>query len=218
MSAAISFQVLFELLSVASVSAVSYVSTNFDNLIILSAYSIKPGFRRLYVSAAFISVCLTVLFVSLALALAAEALPKDKVRYMGLIPMAIGAYHLLQLFRTQIGSESPRFDEPVDQIGVAAYLAFASVLLANSTDTIGAMTPLFADLKPIFIVACFTAAIAGAVAMSSLANTLARHPASRYHLEKWAKWILPFLMIGIGALILTDEPLDIFVTTGSESM
>ncbi len=52
---------LIEALSVASVAAMSYVSTNFDNLVVLSAYGAKPGYRPLYVKLTFICVCLTVL-------------------------------------------------------------------------------------------------------------------------------------------------------------
>ena len=36
---------LIEAMSVGSLAAISYGSTNFDNLVILSAYSVKPGYR-----------------------------------------------------------------------------------------------------------------------------------------------------------------------------
>jgi hypothetical protein len=66
------------------------------------------------------------------------------------------------------------------------------------------MTPLMADLKPVFVLAGFVAALLAAIAMSALAHVLALHPASKIHL-------LPFLLVGIGLLILIEKPSDIFV-------
>lgn len=192
-------------------AAVSYVSTNFDNLVILSAYGVKSGYRPLFVRLTFIFVCLTVLVASFSLAQAADALPTGKIRYLGLIPMGLGGYHLLRLIIDRASGEEPRLTEPAGPIAFSAYLSFALVLLANSGDTIGVMTPVLADLRPAFVLACFAAAMAMAIFMSSLASALARHPASRVYLEKLAKWVLPFLLIGIGILIFTDEPSDVFV-------
>ena len=61
-----STHVLIEALSVASFAAVSYVSTNLDNLVLLSAYGAKPGTRPLFVKLTFVFVCFVVLLVSLA--------------------------------------------------------------------------------------------------------------------------------------------------------
>jgi cadmium resistance protein CadD (predicted permease) len=61
------------------------------------------------------------------------------------------------------------------------------VLLANSSDSVSIMTPLFADLKPMFVLTCFAAAVTTAILMASLANYLARHPATRTFVEKTGK-------------------------------
>jgi cadmium resistance protein CadD (predicted permease) len=97
LSAPVSTHVLIEAVSIASVSAVSYVSTNLDNLVILSAYGAKPGYRPFFVKLTFVSVCLVVLLVSLALARAADTLPPVDLRYLGLIPLTLGAYQLVRL-------------------------------------------------------------------------------------------------------------------------
>ena len=96
-------------------------------------------------------------------------------------------------------------------MGFATYIGFALVLLANSSDSVSVMTPLLADLKPLLVLVTFAAAVVMAILMTWLANVLAHHPASRAYLEKIAKWALPFLLIGIGVLILRDEPSDIFL-------
>lgn len=97
---------LIEALSVAGVAAISYVSTNFDNLVVLSAYGAKPGYRSLYVKLTFIGVCVTVLFVSLMLAQAADnSISAKQVRYLGLIPIALGFYQLLKLMMNRVGGK-----------------------------------------------------------------------------------------------------------------
>ncbi|MGO9723490.1 MAG: cadmium resistance transporter, partial [Methylocella sp.] len=207
----VSTHVLIEALSIASLAAVSYVSTNLDNLVVLSAYGAKPGTRPFFVKLIFVFVCVTVLLISLALARAADTLPTVDLRYLGLLPITLGAWQLVQLMMGWGADKSDGPDKSKGPIGFAAYSGFALVLLANSSDSVGIMTPLFADLKPTFVFICFAAAVATAILMSSLANYLARHPATRTFVEKAGKWVLPFLLIGIGLLIFTDKPADIFL-------
>lgn len=73
------------------------------------------------------------------------------------------------------------------------------------------MTPLFADLKPPFVLISISAAVMVAILMGALANLLIRYRKMRSFVEMFGKWVLPFLLIGIGLLILTDKPADVFV-------
>ena len=200
---------LAETISVMGVTGAAFVSTNLDNLVVLSAYAAKPGYRPLPIKLSFVLVCLLVLVVSLALGRAAGALPADKIRFLGLIPMGLGIYQIARLFLGAVDeSPSPEIS-PANEI--SAYLGFALVMLANSSDSVSVLTPLMADLKPVFVVAGFAAALIAAVAMSALADFLAQRAASKILLETFAKWVLPFLLVGIGLLILIDKPSDIFV-------
>jgi len=203
---------LFKTLSVAGVAAIAYVSTNFDNLVFLLAYGVKPGFKPRLVNLTFLLVCLVVLVASLVLALAVTTLPPDRIRYVGLIPIGYGCYHLAQIFAGRVGGNVPGPNEDPSPIGFSAYLGFALVLLANSGDTMSIMMPIFANLRPVFVLACFAAGIAMAMLLSALASILARYPESRRQLEKLHKWVLPFLLIGVGILILTETSVEMFVT------
>ena len=104
MSAPVSTYVLIEALSIASLAAVSYVSTNLDNL-----------------ELTFDFVCFVVLVVSLALARAADSLPTVDIRYSGLIPLTLGAYQLVQLTMGQCGEKAGEPDKTPGPIGFAAY-------------------------------------------------------------------------------------------------
>ena len=69
--------VLAEAISVMGVTGAAFVSTNLDNLVVLSAYAAKPGYRPLPIKLSFVLVCLLVLVVSLALGRAAGALRRS---------------------------------------------------------------------------------------------------------------------------------------------
>ena len=94
MKALFSSYELLELASVASLTAASYASTNFDNLVVLSAYCARPGYQTFHIKLTFVLASLTVLVISLALGNAADALPANKIRYLGLVPIALGCYQL----------------------------------------------------------------------------------------------------------------------------
>lgn len=212
-----SFAAAVELIGVMAVTGAAFASTNVDNLVLISAYDARPGYRPVFLKLTFILVCLTVLSVSLALARAADTLPAGMIRYLGLIPMAIGAHQAVKLLVGQISAlkaadQGAGPEAAPNWNGIFAYLGVALVLLANSSDSVVVLAPLLADLKPAYVMADFVAALATAFVMSVLAHRLARHPASRIYLEKFAQWALPFLLIAIGLLIFTDEPAAILLS------
>ncbi len=202
---------MMEAFGVAGLAATSYASTNFDNLLVMSAYGVKPGFKPVFVRLTFLGVCLTVLIISFALAQAADSFAAGKIHYLGLIPLALGLQQIGSLLLWRRAKEDAEAAQLAPQIGVTAYLGFALVLLANSGDSVGMMTPLLADLQPAFVPACFLAAVAAAAAMSWLANFLAQRPQLKIHLERVAKWGLPFVLVAIGLLIFANQPSDLLV-------
>lgn len=203
--------VLIESVGVAGVAALSYGATNLDNLMVVAAYAAKSGYRPRFVKLAFVIVCITVLLISLALAQAADALPPDRLRWLGVVPMALGSWHLaVAIGRWQRGAGRDD-DAPSDAIGAAGYVGFALALLGNSSDSVAVMTPLLADLKPALALACFSAAVATAVLMGGLATYISGYPAWRARIEPLSEWAVPFILIAIGALILAGAPSDALI-------
>jgi cadmium resistance protein CadD (predicted permease) len=200
-----------ETVGIAGLVAFSYASTNLDNFIVLSAYSARPGYRPLFGRLAFVSVCLTVILASLLLARVADSLIADKLRYLGLIPLRLGLYQLGKLvFRRYQPDGQDEADKDPSLVELSFYLGFALALLANSSDSVIVLTPIFADLKLAFIFICAIAAVV-AIAMSGVAGYIGTHPLLRAQVEKIGPWALPFLLIGIGLMILSNKPDDAFV-------
>jgi len=204
-------RVAIEAIGIAGAVAVAYASTNIDNFLVLSAYSAKSAYRPFYIKLTFVLVCLIVILVSLGLARAADEIIAGRLRYLGAIPVAIGLYHLGKLVFRRVGTEDGgRGDEP-GRAGWSIYLGFGLALLANSSDSVIILAPILAELKLLFVVACTIGATAVALAMSGFATFVVGHPILRVRIEKIAEWALPVLLIGIGAMILSDRPKDAFI-------
>ncbi len=205
MSALEALPVVIEAIGIAGVVAVSYASTNVDNLVILSAYCAKSGYRPLFVKLTFVLVSLIVLLVSLGAAQAVDALLADKLRYLGALPIGLGLDSLAKLAFPPT-TEDARLDEFPASAAWSIYLGLALTLLANSSDSMIVLAPVLGDLRPAFVFACVLAAAAVALGMSSLASLVGGNPLLRAQFEKLADWLLPFLLIGIGVMIIADIP------------
>ena len=206
-----SFGSSIEALGIAGLVAFSYASTNLDNFLVLSAYSAKPGYRPIYGRLAFVSVCLTVIVASLALARVADTLIADKLRYLGVIPLGLGLYQLGTLAFQRSQPDETGEDKAPALVASSFYFGFALALLANSSDSVIVLTPIFADLRLAFIVICAIAAVVVALTLSSVASFIGTHPLLRVQVERIGEWALPFLLIAIGLLILSNKPDDAFV-------
>jgi len=108
------------------VAAMSYVSTN---SIISSFFRLTAPsrLRPLYVKLTFICVCLTVaLRQSHARQAADNSVSAKQVRYLGLIPIALGGYQLLKLMMGRVGSEDRSVKSFLCELGVSlAFIGFS---------------------------------------------------------------------------------------------
>ena len=113
---------------------IAYASTNIDNLLIMAALAGGRASRAAIVTG-FILASLVVLIVS-ALAIVIETLvPPVILGYLGFVPISIGLYLLL--------APTTGDDEPA--ITAASWPAITGLLVANSSDTVFALGPLFAE-------------------------------------------------------------------------
>lgn len=123
---------------------------------------------------------MTVILGSLALGRVADTLIADKLRYLGVIPLGLGLYQLGKLvFQRSQPDGAEGEDKDPNLVEWSFYLGFALALLANSSDSVIVLAPIFADLRVVFIVICALAAVAVAIVMSSAAGFIGGHPLLR---------------------------------------
>jgi cadmium resistance protein CadD (predicted permease) len=170
----------------------AFASTNIDDLLLLVGFFSDRSFPRGLIFAGQIVGMAALIGASLAAALAARALSPAHVGLLGLAPVAIGLVKLIQLGR----SETP---SPTTGGGI---LQVAAVTIADGGDNIGVYTPLFASQRPMELAATITLFAALTVVWCFAALWLVTHETLGKPIRRFGRTILPFVLIGLGSLVL----------------
>ncbi|WP_438002170.1 cadmium resistance transporter [Sorangium sp. So ce185] len=190
-----------QILPALGVSVVVFVSTNIDDILLLSAFFADPGFTaRQVVAGQFLGMAALVL-ASVACALLAVRVPDGWIGLLGLAPLALGLRGLWALRR---GPEADDDDEepPGGAAGFKA-LAVASVTIANGGDNLGVYIPLFSSTpEHVPLHAAVFAVMTGA--LCALGHRLVHHPVLGSRIRRYGRAALPFVLIGLGLWILSD--------------
>lgn len=127
---------------------------------------------------------------SLAASLLALAIPAGYLRWLGLVPVALGVAMLLRKARAE---QTP---------SASGLLAVTAVTIANGADNVAVYVPLFAT-RSAGAVAVMAAVFAIALALWCLgARWLVRHPAAGAPLRRWGPRLVPWLLVALGLWIL----------------
>ena len=178
--------------SLALLSTGAFVSTNIDDLFLLVGFFSDRAFPRGLVFAGQILGMATIVAISLTAAWAALAISPARTGLLGLAPIVIGIGKLLRLGKAD--------DE--QQTAAVGVLQVATVTIVNGGDNIAAYTPIFATQGSRELSA--TIAIFGALTLlwCFAALGLVRHTALGKPLRRYGHVLLPFILIGLGGLIL----------------
>jgi len=191
-------------ISTLLVAVVVFVSTNIDDIFLLSAFFAEPRLApRSVVAGQFCGIGVLVV-ASAAAALGAIAIPDAWVALLGLVPLGLGIWKLWSL-RTS-GSDGDdadslsmekRMDSPRSQV-----FAVMGVTIANGGDNLSIYVPLFAsDFRgiPLYVVVF---AILTAV-WCAIGYALVNNRVAGRHIRRYGHVALPFVLIGLGLYILS---------------
>jgi cadmium resistance protein CadD (predicted permease) len=178
--------------SLVLLSTGAFVSTNIDDLFLLVGFLSDRSFSCSHIFAGQILGMAAIVAISLAAASAALAISPERVGLLGVAPIAIGIGKLLRRGKAE--------DE--EQPTAAGILQVATVTVVNGGDNIAAYTPIFAtegsqDMIP--TLAIFTVLT---LVWCFAALGLVRHTALGKPLRRYGHVLLPFILIGLGGLIL----------------
>ncbi len=178
--------------SLALLSTSAFISTNIDDLFLLVGFFSDRSFSRLSIFIGQILGIASLVAISLAGAFAAVAISRAHVGLLGVAPMIIGIGQLLRLGKIE--------DE--GQPTASGILQVAAITIVNGGDNIAAYTPIFANQTSQEITA--TVAIFGALTIlwCFAAWSLVRHTVLGKPLRRYGHVVLPFILIGLGGLIL----------------
>jgi cadmium resistance protein CadD (predicted permease) len=192
------------LLADLGTAIVVFIATNVDDILLLAALFGSSMRARAVVFGTFIGIAVLTV-ASVGAAYAATTVPGGWIRWLGLLPIALGLWLLWQLWRQR---RQPDDDDDDDLAAGRNFearlhsqvLAVAAITIANGGDNLGVYIPLFArdvSVLPLYI-GVFTV-LTGAWCWSGWA--LVKNPVGGAIMKRWGHIILPFVLIAIGVHI-----------------
>jgi len=192
--------VLIELASVGALGCVAFVSTNLDNLVVLTALRASSGDRRVLVGY-WASVSL-ILAIGAGIGLVDSWISPDAVGRLGWIPLGLGVFQLGVFLSGRASGVAER--GPV--AGAAGALA---VFAAMSADSVAVLGPMVADTANRLEWAVLAGWAGMGVVWTWLSGRLATRPAVVAATGPLGAWLAPVLMILVGCYILLDTAYDV---------
>jgi cadmium resistance protein CadD (predicted permease) len=178
-------------LSLALLSIGAFVSTNIDDLFLLVGFFSDRSFSRGLVFAGQILGMAIIVAISLAAASAVLAISPQRIGLLGVAPIVIGIGKLLRLGKKEEGQPTA--------VGI---LQVATVTIVNGGDNIAAYTPIFVTQGSREMIATLTIFAVLTLVWCFVALWLVRRTALGKPLRRHGRVLLPFILIGLGGLIL----------------
>ena len=178
-------------ISLTLLSTGAFVSTNVDDLFLLVGFFSDRSFSRHHVFAGQILGMAAIVAISLTAASAALAISPQRVGLLGVAPIVIGIGKLLRLRK-----------EEEEQPTATGIIQVATVTIVNGGDNIAAYTPIFATQGSREIIATLVIFAVLTLVWCVAALGLVRHTALGKPLRNYGHVLLPFILIGLGGLIL----------------
>ena len=188
-----------------AIGIAGFAATNIDDIFVLMmffSYSSMTFPVKQIVVGQYIGIGLLVAISALVFFLSL-AVPSYVIGLLGIVPIAIGIRKLVALRKR---NESHSNQATQGKRKNLAFAAVASVTFSNGSDNIGVYTPLFAKYSSPSEI---TVLVAIFMAMTALwciaAYYLVNHPLVASKIRRIGHIILPFILIGLGAYILTES-------------
>ncbi len=178
-------------LEVLSATLATFAATNIDDAFLLTLLFARRTPARRIVAGQYIGFAAIVL-LSLIGALAALAIPHRWIRFLGLVPLAIGIRLLFRSGRTK-----------AEQLGVdnLSVTSIALLTFSNGADNISVYVPFFVIARDqVWLV--LTAYGALVAVWCFVGRWLGNHPFVVGLLDRWGDQVVPFVFILLGAYIL----------------
>jgi cadmium resistance protein CadD (predicted permease) len=190
----------------ASLALTVFIATDIDDLLLLAVFFANARLSSgSIVCGQFAGIAVLVLVSALA-ALLAVQISAGWIALLGLVPLCMGLAGLWKLRAADDDdeiAESLAAEQRAETRLHSQWLAVAAVTIANGGDNLGAYIPLFARSPDLIVL--YGAVFAAMTALwCALARWLVRHPFARGTVERHGNRLLPFVLIALGLVILTD--------------
>jgi cadmium resistance protein CadD (predicted permease) len=192
-----------ELLSLVGLGVTVFVSTNLDDIVLLSIFFADRHIRpRAIVAGQFAGIGVLVAVSGLA-AFASLAVPEGWTALLGAVPLVLGVAKLRSLWRQQAagGEEDEARQVPSEHRAHSQVLAVATVTIANGGDNLGVYIPLFAKAPAAVPVYAILFAVMTGI-WCVLGYLLVNNPLVGKSIRRYGHALLPLVLIALGLYIL----------------
>jgi len=190
-----------------------FISTNVDDIFVISAFLANPRMRRRSVVIGQFFGIGALVCVSMFGATLALVIPEGWVSLLGFVPLTLGIRQLLTLRRSSNGVASSieeRDAQPqeavTEQSSRAQVCSVAGVTIANGGDNVGAYVPLFVVAGGLISIYVIVFAIMTAV-WCALGVAIVNNPVLGDPLKRYGHIVLPLVLIVLGLYILSGAAL-----------
>lgn len=200
-----------ELITAIPKGITAFVATNLDDIIILLLFfsQVNLLFRRQHIVAGQYLGFAALVMASLPGFFGSLLLPRPWIGLLGIVPMAIGLGRLLQPDTEETEDTPPEIrSQPspwfAGMLSPQAY-SVAAVTFANGGDNIGIYVPLFASSTWEELLGILSVFFSLVGVWCYTAWQLTRIPVIAETLTRYGNQLVPFVLMGLGALILIDS-------------
>jgi cadmium resistance transport/sequestration family protein len=194
------------LLTAIPTGITAFIATNLDDIVILMLLfsQVNSGFfRRHVVAGQYLGFTLLVL-ASLPGFFGGMLVPQTWVGILGVVPIAIGISRLIN--RDEDESEDPTIAPSMSTSFLSPQAcSIAAITFANGGDNIGIYVPLFASctLENLLVILSVFLSLVGVWCYA--AYCLIRVPMIAEVLTRYGNLLVPFVLIGLGTMILFES-------------
>ncbi|MBW4694922.1 MAG: cadmium resistance transporter [Lyngbya sp. HA4199-MV5] len=199
-----------ELLAALATGFTAFTATNLDDIVILLLFfsQVNAAFRRRHIVAGQYLGFGALVLASLPGFFGSMLFPRPWIGLLGLVPIAIGMSRMLGQVEEQMESketaqpsEQPWFDSVLSPQSYSV----AAITFANGGDNVGIYVPLFANCTWESLAAILSVFFSLVGVWCYSAFQLTRLPAVAETLTRYGNQLVPFVLIGLGILILVDS-------------
>ncbi|NUW30560.1 cadmium resistance transporter [Nonomuraea sp. SMC257] len=139
--------------------------------------------------------------LSAVAALGLTVVPDRWVGLLGLLPFALGVRGLVAAVR----SRKDTGGDPPPPAVASGMLTVAGVTIANGADNLSVYTPVFRAIGPVSSLVTIAVFAAGVALWCLAGSWLGSHHKVIEVVERYGHWIVPFVFMTIGALIVLES-------------
>ena len=184
-------------------SVVAFVSTNIDDLFILTLFFGGKEYQVSEIVAGQLIGISTLIAVSLLGSLVGLFIDPAYLGLLGLIPIYLGAKGIAALVKDK--AEDEQATRQITSRKTNNIFAVSGVTIANGGDNIGIYIPLFASLTWSNKIAMTTVFLIMTLVWCLMAKYFTKHPLVARGVDKYGHLITPFVLMLLGCYIIYES-------------